>query len=76
MEIILEIIKFIVGVIVVAIPIAIVYGLGKWQTNGESDVELGEVFGRGFIMLALCFVAVAILILIYVAGTAIVDALI
>ena len=76
MEIILEIIKFIVGVIVVAIPIAIIYGLGKWQTNGESDVELGEVFARGLITLALCFVAVAILILIYVAGTSIVESLI
>ena len=76
MEIILEIIKFIVGVIVVAIPIAIVYGLGKWQTNGESDVELPEVFARGLITLMLCFVAVAILILIYMAGKAIVEALI
>jgi hypothetical protein len=76
MEIILEIIKFIVGVIVVAIPIAIVYGLGKWQTKGEPDVELWEVFARGFITLALCFVAVAILILIYVAGESIVESLI
>lgn len=76
MEIILEIIKFIVGVIVVAIPIATVYGLGKWQTNGESDVELPEVFARGLITLALFFIVVPILILIYVAGEAIVDALI
>jgi hypothetical protein len=76
MEPVMEIIKFIVGVIVVAIPIATVYGLGKWQTNGDPDVELPEVFARGFITLALCFIAVAILILIYVAGKAIVDALI
>jgi hypothetical protein len=76
MEPVMEIINFIVGVIVVAIPIAIIYGLGKWQTKGESDVELGEVFARGFITLALCFVAVAILIIIYVAGEAIVDSLI
>lgn len=76
MEMFMEIINFIVGVIVVAIPIAIIYGLGKWQTKGESDVELGEVFGRGFITLGLCFIAVAILILIYVAGEAIVDSLI
>jgi len=76
MEPVMEIINFIVGVIVVAIPIAIIYGLGKWQTNGESDVELGEVFARGLITLALCFVAVAILILIYVAGKSIVESLI
>ena len=70
------VLKFIIGLLVVAIPLAIIYGLGKWQTKGESNVELGEVFGRGFITLVLCGSAIAILLLIYVLGDIIIDSLI
>jgi hypothetical protein len=70
------VLKFIIGLLVVAIPLAIIYGLGKWETKGELNVELSEVFVRGFITLVLCGVAFAALLLTYVLGSIIVDSLI
>jgi uncharacterized membrane protein len=66
------VLNFIVGLL----PFVIIYGLGKWQTKEEKDTELGEVFARGFITLALCGVVFAVLILVYMLGKFIVDSLI
>jgi len=70
------VLKFIIGVLVVAIPIAIIYGLGKWSTKGELYVDTVEVFLRGFIGLLLIACAIIALILIYLIGSGIVDKLI
>lgn len=66
------VLNFIIGLLAIAIPLAIIYGLGKWATKGELDVDTSEVFLRGFIGLVLIACAISALILIYLIGCAIV----
>ena len=70
------VLNFIIGLLAVAIPLAIIYGLGKWATKGELDVDTAEVFLRGFITLVLCGSAISLLLLTYMLGAIIVDKLI
>jgi hypothetical protein len=70
------VLKFIIGVLVVAIPLAIIYRLGKWSTKDELYVDTAEVFLRGFIGLVLTAFAISALILIYLIGSGIVNKLI
>lgn len=66
------VLNFIIGLLAIAIPLAIIYGLGKWATKGELDVDTSEVFLRGFVGLVLIACAISALILIYLIGCAIV----
>lgn len=66
------VLNFIIGLLAIAIPLAIIYGLGKWATKGELDVDTAEVFLRGFVGLVLIACAISALILIYLIGCAIV----
>ncbi len=70
------VLNFIIGLLAVAIPLAIIYGLGKWVTKGDPYVDTAEVFGRGFITIVLCVLAIALLLLTYMLGAIIVDSLI
>lgn len=70
------VLNFIIGLLAVAIPLAIIYGLGKWQTKDDPYVDTAEVFGRGFITIVLCVLAIALLLLTYMLGAIIVDKLI
>jgi len=70
------VLKFIIGVLVVAIPLAIIYRLGKWSTKDELYVDTAEVFLRGFITVVLCVLAIALLLLTYMLGDIIIDKLI
>ena len=70
------VLNFIIGLLAVAIPLAIIYGLGKWVTKDELYVDTAEVFLRGFITIVLCVLAIALLLLTYILGTIIVDKLI
>jgi len=70
------VLKFIIGVLVVAIPLAIIYRLGKWSTKDELYVDTAEVFLRGFITIVLCVLAIALLLLTYMLGDIIIDKLI
>lgn len=69
------VLNFIIGLLAITIPISIIYGLGKWETKGELDVDTAEVFLRGFIMLLLIAFAINVLILTYLIGCGIVDKL-
>ena len=66
------VLNFIIGLLVIAIPLAIIYGLGKWATKGELDDDTAEVFLRGFMMLLLIVCAISALRLIYLIGCGIV----
>jgi hypothetical protein len=70
------VLNFIIGLLAVAIPLAIIYGLGKWSTKDELYVDTAEVFLRGFITIVLCVLAIALLLLTYMLGAIIVDSLI
>ena len=66
------VLNFIIGLLAIAIPLAIIYGLGKWATKGELDVDTSEVFLRGVVGLVLIACAISVLILIYLIGCGIV----
>jgi len=70
------VLNFIIGLLAVAIPLAIIYGLGKWVTKDDPYVDTAEVFLRGFVGLLLIACAIIALILIYLIGSGIVDKLI
>jgi hypothetical protein len=70
------VLNFIIGLLAVAIPLAIIYGLGKWVTKGELYVDTAEVFLRGCIAVILLVVSIFGLIFIYAVGSRIVDKLI
>jgi len=66
------VLNFIIGLLAIAIPLSIIYGLGKWATKDELDVDTAEVFLRGFVGLVLIACAISALILIYLIGCGIV----
>lgn len=73
------VVNFIVGLLIVAIVVGILYGLGLWslKRNGDYDKTTGfiEVVYNGVLPLALICVCIALLLLIHLLGMVVVDKL-
>lgn len=73
------VVNFIVGLLIVAIVIGTLYGLGLWELKRTGDYDRNtdfiEILIRGFCVLMLVVVCIIVLLVIYLIGKIVVNEL-